>query len=291
MNTVVQYGFAKINLHLDIAGRRADGFHTVKTVMQSLTLCDTVTLTTRDDSNIILSCNVEGVPLDESNLAARAVKAYRAVSGFDVGVDIAIEKNIPMAAGLAGGSADAAATLKALREIDDVGMPIARLYGIGSELGSDVPFCIAGGTALGEGKGDILRPLSPMPDCTVVVACGKDGVSTPAAYAMLDKKYCGFAEGAYEPRSTAELKRALDDGDIYGVAANMYNIFEEPIASVRPEVGRIKDIMLSGGAIGAMMSGSGPSVFGIFTDADLACKVVTRLREIDVFACTCKPQN
>ena len=291
MKTNEQYGYAKINLHLDVTGRRPDGFHTVKTVMQSLTLCDKITLTVRRDSEITLSCNVPGVPLDESNLASRAVRAYSKVREINVGADIVIEKNIPMAAGLAGGSADAAAVLKAMRHIDSGRMPIARLYGIASELGSDVPFCIAGGTAHGEGKGDILRPLSNMPDCTVVVACGTEGVSTPMAYSMLDKKYNNFVEGAYEPHSTVALKRALDDGDIFGVAANMYNIFEEPIASVRPEVGRIKEVMLNGGAIGAMMSGSGPSVFGIFTDDALARKTVERLKTLGIFACTCNPQS
>ena len=291
MKSGEQYGFAKINLHLDVTGRREDGFHTVKTVMQSLTLCDKIIFTPRSDGELTLSCNVPGVPLDESNLVCRAVRAYSAVRGINIGGDIVIEKNIPMAAGLAGGSADAAAMLKVLKEIDPVGIPIARLYGIASELGSDVPFCIAGGTAVGEGKGDVLRPLSDMPDCTVVVACGKEGVSTPMAYAMLDKKYDGFREGAYEPRSTVALKRALDDGDIFGVAANMYNIFEEPISAVRAEVGQIKEVMLSGGAIGAMMSGSGPSVFGIFTDDSLAQKVVERLGIKGIFACICKPRK
>ena len=291
MRTTEQYGFAKINLHLDVTGRRSDGFHAVKTIMQSLTLCDKIILTARNDEEISLSCNVPGVPLDESNLAARAVRAYSKAREINIGADIVIEKNIPMAAGLAGGSADAAAVLKAMREIDDGSMPIARLYDTASALGSDVPFCIAGGTALGEGKGDLLRPLSNMPDCTVVVACGTEGVSTPMAYSMLDKKYNNFVEGAYEPRSTVALKRALDDGDIFGVAANMYNIFEEPIAEVRPEVGRIKEIMLSGGAIGAMMSGSGPSVFGIFTDDALAQKTVERLETLGIFACTCNPQK
>ena len=291
MKTREQYGFAKINLHLDVTGRREDGFHTVKTVMQSLTLCDKIIFTPREGGDLTLSCNVPGVPLDESNLVARAVRAYSKVREINIGGDIVIEKNIPMAAGLAGGNADAAATLKALRELDGVGMPIARLYGIASELGSDVPFCIAGGTALGEGKGDVLRPLSNMPDCTLVVACGKESVSTPMAYAMRDEKYNNFVKGAYEPRSTVDLKRALDDGDIFGVAANMYNIFEEPISAVRPEVGQIKEVMLSGGAIGAMMSGSGPSVFGIFTDDLLAQKVVERLRAKGVFASACNPKN
>ena len=291
MRTIEQYGFAKINLHLDVAGRRYDGFHTVKTVMQSLSLCDKIALTPRNDGKFTVSCNVSGVPLDASNLAVRAAMAYAKVKGLKFGVDIVIDKNIPMAAGLAGGSADAAAVLKIMRQIDGGAMPIARLYGIASDLGSDVPFCIAGGTALGEGKGDVLRPLSGMPDCTVVVACGNESVSTPMAYSMLDDKYNGFAKGIYEPRSTAALKRALDDGDIFGVAINMYNIFEEPISSVRPEVRQIKEIMLGGGAIGAMMSGSGPSVFGIFTDDALAQKTVERLKTLGIFACTCNPQN
>lgn len=289
--SIEQYGYAKINLHLDITGRRDDGFHTVKTVMQSLTLCDKVTLVPRADGVITLACNVPGVPLDASNLASRAALEYGKVVGRTIGADITIEKNIPMAAGLAGGSADAAATLKALYAQADAKIPQARLYEIASGLGSDVPFCIDGGTALGEGKGDVLRPLSSMPDCTLVIACGTEGVSTPKAYAMLDEKYGGFAAGAYQPRSTEALERALAAGDIYGVAANMYNIFEEPISSVRSEVGMVKEIMLSGGAIGAMMSGSGPSVFGIFTDPDLAQRVAESLLEKGVFASVCKPKN
>lgn len=291
MEKIEQYGFAKINLHLDVTGRRPDGFHCVKTVMQSVSLCDKVTLALRSDGEISVSCNAGGVPLDDSNLAARAVRAYCREAGRFFGADITIEKNIPVAAGLGGGSADAAATLKAIRKADSFGMRTASFYGVASELGSDVPFCIAGGTMLGEGKGDILRPLSDMPPCTIVIARGAQGVSTPAAYRMLDEKYSDFADGAYEPRSIVVLRRALDDGDIYGVAANMYNIFEGPVSSIRPEVAQIRSEMLSGGAIGAMMSGSGPSVFGIFTDPSLAAKVAERLRAKDIFACVCKPQN
>lgn len=291
MIPIVRNGYAKINLHLDVTGRMENGFHSVRTVMQSLDLCDTVSVRPREDGKITVSCNVEGVPCDASNLAVRAALEYFRVRGVSMGLDITIDKRIPVAAGLAGGSADAAATLRCVYALDGGRMPIARVYGIASELGSDVPFCIAGGTSYGEGKGDLIRPLSSMPDCTVVVACGGEGVSTPMAYGLLDRKYNGFADGAYQPRSLAALRSALEIGDLVGVARNMYNVFEEPIMEVRPTVRLIKDTMLDGGAIGAMMSGSGPSVFGIYTDADAAARTAGTLRSLGIAAHVCRPKN
>lgn len=284
-------GYAKINLHLDITGKMANGFHSVRTVMQSIDLYDKVRLTPRDDLAVTVRCNVEGVPCDRSNLAVRAVEEYFRVTGRRMGVDIEIEKNIPMAAGLAGGSADAAAALRAIFELDGGSMPIARLYGVASELGADVPFCIAGGTSYGEGKGDILRPMSAMPDCIIVVACGGEGVSTPAAYSLLDSRYSDFSEGAYTPHNLLSLRRALDDGDISALATSIYNIFEQPIMEIRPTVKLIKDIMLECGALGAMMSGSGPSVFGIYTDAEAAKRAAERISEHHIFAAVCAPKS
>ena len=278
MKTTIQKGYAKINLHLDITGIREDGFHTVNNVMQTVTLCDTVTVTLRNDGKYTVDCNNPSVPTNVSNLAIKAAFAFEEELGTAYGADIYVDKQIPMAAGLAGGSADAAAVLRGMNELYGNPFTLQELCRIGSSLGSDVPFCIKGGSAFADGKGDILHPFPAMPDCIMVVACGGEGVSTPKAFAMLDERYDRFSH--YAPKSLSGLEAALNEKDIKKVVENTYNIFEEPILSVRPVASAIKAAMLKSNAIGAMMSGSGPSVFGIFAneqDATSACQKITAL--------------
>ena len=290
MRSVLKKGYAKINLHLDITGIMENGYHSVQTVMQSLTLCDDVTVSLRNDGMYAVTSNIAGVPTDEKNLAVKAAKALEARLGREIGADIHIEKRIPMAAGLAGGSADAAATLTALNELLGEPLTVGELCEIGSALGADVPFCIVGGSAYADGKGDVLYPFPSLPDCYVVVACGGEGVSTPWAYRTLDEKYNGFPNGSYCPRGIEKLKKAMENRDISAICENTYNIFEEPILAERPVAKNIKDIMLDSGALGAMMSGSGPSVFGIFDDKKRAEAAVHSLeksfdRQISVSLC------
>lgn len=290
MEKTIQKGYAKINLHLDITGIMENGYHSVNTVMHSLSLCDTVTLTKRADRQYTVSCNVSAVPVGNGNLAVRAALLYREAVTDACGADIYIEKNIPMAAGLAGGSADAAAVLRGLNELCGDPLSVKELCAIGSRLGADVPFCICVSAAYATGKGDILHPFPTVPDCTVVVACGGEGMSTPEAYGMLDRLYGGFAEGCgYVPRDMSALRESAEKGDIDGLAASMYNIFEEPVLSVRPVAASLRSILLENGAVGAMMSGSGPSVFGIFTDEKSALRAAEAIKQTGVTPHVCKP--
>lgn len=289
MKSITEIGYAKINLHLDITGRREDGYHDVCTVMQSISLCDRVTVTLREDAQITLACNREGVPCDERNLAVRAARLYMDELGTQMGLHIEIDKHIPMAAGMAGGSADAAATLRALNRLLDMPMNTATLCAIGAKLGADVPFCIVGGVAYADGRGDRLAPFAPMPDCTIVAACGGEGVSTPWAYGLLDKTYSNFDGTRYTSHTTDALEAAMREGDLFGVATTMYNVFEAPILAERPVAASVRQSMLKGGALGAMMSGSGPSVFGIFDDAARAAEVAKQLLNKGYFAECCRP--
>lgn len=288
--TVSEFGYAKINLHLDVTGRMEGGYHRVATVMQTLSLYDTVTLTQSEGEGFTLSCNVAGVPTDASNLAVRAAVLFCERVGMRLGAHIAINKRIPMAAGLAGGSADAAATLIAMNRL--AGEPLSReaLCALAARLGADVPFCVDGGTAYGDGRGDRLTALSPMPDCFVAVACGGEGVSTPWAYGLLDRLYDDFSEKSfYEPCPTEGLLEALEKGNLDLLSERIYNIFEAPVLAERPVARQIREQMLASGAIGAMMSGSGPSVFGVFRKEREALDAVRALTESGVFACVCKP--
>ena len=289
MTSIVEYGYAKINLHLDITGRRDDGYHEVETVMQSISLCDTVTVSARDDAVIVLTCDKAGVPTDESNLAVRAAKLYMDAIGEWHGLDIDIQKNIPMAAGMAGGSADAAATLRAVNRLFGERLDEKALCALGAALGADVPFCIVGGTAYADGRGDRLHAFAPMPDCFLVAACGTEGVSTPWAYRLLDMTYSDFDGTCYTPHTTEALADAVQRQDLCAVAGAIYNVFEAPVLAERPEARDIRTTMLAGGALGAMMSGSGPSVFGMFDDEEKARSAAKKLAEKGYFSTVCRP--
>lgn len=277
----VQKGYAKINLFLDVTGIMPSGLHRVSTVMQSVSLCDVVSVRITGDGRYTVSCTVGDVPLGEDNLAVKAARAFEVAVGRTYGAEIVIDKHIPMAAGLAGGSADAAAVLRALNEL--AGFPLSReeLCRIGSALGADVPFCITGGTAFADGKGDVLHDFPDVPSCTLVIACGGAGVSTPAAYKMLDELYGDFtARGACREAELAALKRHAQDGELRLLAESTYNIFEAPTLAIRPVAARLHALMLENGALCARMSGSGPSVFGIFeteVSATAAAKVISAL--------------
>ncbi len=288
MAAVIKKAYAKINLHLDVTGIMPNGFHSVNNVMQSVSLCDTVTLLPNDSGECTVSCNLQSVPTGDKNIAVRALKAFCEHTNKAVSADIHIEKHIPMAAGLAGGSSDAAATLLAVNELCGNLLSLDELCRVGAALGSDIPFCIRCGCAYATGKGDLLSDFPVMPDCTLVIACGGEGVSTPMAYRMLDDIHGGFAN--YTPNPIDAIRSAAERGDIYALADSMFNIFEEPILSVRPVARQIKNIMESSGALRAMMSGSGPSVFGIFEDMQAAVTACEKIREIGVTPHICKPQ-
>ena len=282
-NRVTEKGHAKINLHLDITGRLADGFHSVSTVMQTVSLCDEITVCdlkeTEGEPSFTAYCGEADLPSDGRNLAVRAALLFCNAANISLVGRIEIKKNIPMAAGMAGGSADAAAVLRSLNKATDEPFSLEELCALGASLGADVPFCIVGGTAFADGKGDILHTLPDMPDCIIVAACEGEGVSTPWAYRLLDGIYGDFAEGCgYAPKDISCLTKALDKGDVRETAKNIYNIFEGPVLAERPVAAHIKELMLEGGALSAMMSGSGPSVFGIFDcseHAERACDLLS----------------
>lgn len=263
---------AKINLFLEVGASRPDGYHNIDSIMQSVDLCDLLTLTVSDgDGRVTLACSDPSLTDEDSNIATKAVRAYMMladISGVDVHIEI--EKNIPVAAGLAGGSADAAGAL-ILMERHFGALGKEELYRLGGRLGADVPFCMMRGAARARGIGELLEPTASLSrELSVVVAVGGEGVSTREAYA-------GVSEGH---RTADEMKCMLERGDVFGVCGGVYNAFEQTVCPMRPAVNTAKSLMLDGGALCSQMSGSGPSVFGIFSDIDLAERTAEQLRSI-----------
>ena len=290
---------SKINLFLDITGRRPDGYHTISGIMHAVSLCDTVTLTLTPVSNEeeprhTLTCTHPDLPTDGKNLALRAAKAFFEATGTgNTHLHIHIEKRIPAAAGMAGGSTDAAAVLKGLNQL--MGQPLthSELCRVGLTLGADVPFCITGNAQITEGVGEILTPCAPLPPCYLVVACAGEGVSTPAAYKKLDELYGHFDGNGYASKTDAFAAQldALEKGDLCGVGKNAYNIFESAVLPTHSKAGYIKNILASSGAVLAMMSGSGPSVFGVFENEKDAQAAAKMLLDQDIPAWVCEPMN
>lgn len=274
--------YAKINLHLDVTGIRDDGYHNIQSIMHSVSLCDVVDIELTDDEKIIIECDVQGVPLDERNIAFKAAKSFFEKAGLNKGAIIKIKKRIPMAAGLAGGSADGAAVLVGLNKLLSEPISMESLYALGASLGADIPFCMTCGCCYTSGIGEKLLEIESLSEKTLlVIACGGDGVSTPMAYGLLDKKYNRFI--AYEPKVYQPLVNSiLNQSDDFSL--HLFNIFEEPITNERPAVNEAKAVMLKNGAKAAMMSGSGPSVFGVFDDIDGANKAVEALKAQGYFA-------
>ncbi len=293
MKEITELAYAKINLSLDITGRRENGYHEIDGVMQSITLSDRVTVRAEQSENTEILLAARGndeMPLNEKNLAYRAAQIYLQTIKIAARVEIFLEKSIPMAGGLAGGSSDAAAVLRALNRIFEFPISTEELCVIGSKLGADVPFCICGGAMRTQGIGEILAPVPSMPNCKILIARRGEGVSTPWAYGELDRRYNDFAEGAERPDSNLpELLRALEKGDLGGVCDNAYNIFEDTVRSVRPDVGFLIRQIQDGGAILARMSGSGPSVFGVFENEEDAERVRRTLMDVGAVAFVCEP--
>ena len=273
---------AKINLTLDILRKREDGYHDLQMVMQSVTLSDRLTVTPAQGAEGQAVSDLRFLPTGGKNLAQAAAAAFREATGLGGQVDVDIGKLIPVCGGLAGGSADAAAVLRAMNRLTEAGMSPARLAEIGALVGSDVPFCVLGGTALAEGRGERLTPLSPLPSCHIVICKPPFSVSTPQLFGRVNVRKI------VRRPDTAGVLAALAAGDLPGVARRMYNVFEDVLEPRRyREISSIKAALIDCGALGASMSGSGPSVFGLFNreaDAQSAC---ARLRESyrDVFLC------
>ena len=254
------FAYAKLNLSLDVLDKRPDGYHEMKMVMQTVTLRDRIVLNTGTGRSLEMRSNLGFLPSDEHNLAAAAALVLCRETGTDPdGLSIHLDKSIPVCAGMAGGSADAAAVLRGLNEVLGLDLPQYRLEEIGSLVGSDVPYCVGGGTTLAEGRGELLTPLSPLPRCHVVVCKPAFSVSTPELFRALDG--CRIRRRP----DTSGLIDALTAGDLPGVARRMYNVFEDVLPQRRyQEICTIKNVLIQHGALGASMSGTGPTVFGLF---------------------------
>lgn len=280
MDAITLSAYAKINLTLDVTGRRPDGYHTVRMVMQSVGLHDDVTVTRTGTGGVTLACDKPFVPTDGRNLAVRAAEHFFACTGLACdGLHIALKKRIPVAAGLAGGSTDAAAVLRALDTLYGAGLSTDALCGMGLALGADVPYCLVGGTMLAEGIGEELTALAPMPHCWVVLCKPPFAVSTKDVYREMD------AVDIKKRPDTAGMVKALEKGDYNGVCKRLSNVMELVTATKRRQIGEIKAFLAENGADGTLMSGSGPTVFGLFSDegrARTAAKMLSR-RFADTF--------
>ena len=274
MTTLYEGAFAKVNLTLDVLGKRPDGYHDLQSVMQTISIRDDVEIDVGTGKSWMLSCSVEGIPTDEQNLAWKAAKVFCDSIGKDPeGLAIRITKRIPSGAGLGGGSADAAAVLRALNRHYGEPLSILALAELGSQVGSDVPFCTLTGTAMVEGRGERLRPLPPMPDCTFVVCKPDFSVSTPELYRKLDTVAIPV-----HPDNRA-MENALIAGDLQAVADQLYNVFDPVVTADHLELNYIKSICNSYGSLGQQMTGSGSAVFAIMPSFEYAAVVCNMLKD------------
>ncbi len=275
-NTITLKALAKINLGLDVLGRRENGYHDVRMVMQTIYLYDNVTLTKTEEAGIHLECNLFYLPVDETNIAYKAAKLLIDEFGIAEGVRIVLDKHIPVAAGLAGGSANAAAVLVGMNQLFSLGLSQQQLMERGVSLGADVPYCVMRGTVLAEGIGEILTPLPPLPKCFVLIAKPGISVSTKTVYEKLDSL------AIIDHPDIDGVLEGLDKQDLRKVALTMGNVLENVTISDYPVIEQIKDVMKDTGALNAMMSGSGPTVFGLFDDRGKAKEAQKKIRELQI---------
>ncbi len=275
MSGVTVKARAKLNLSLDVLGRRPDGFHDLCMVMQSCTLADDVYVESAAPGDYLAQTNRSYIPTGDKNVAVKAARAYYAALGREGGAHMRITKRIPVCAGLGGGSSDAAAVLLALNELHGGALDSAALQAAALAAGSDVPFCLMGGTALAEGRGELLTPLPKLPETDTVICMPYFSCSTPELFGRIDSR-----RSRCHP-DTAGLIAALEAGDVRGVAQRMYNVFEDALGKrAANTVQEIKLQLLDNGALGAAMSGSGSAVFGLFPDAESAAKAYEAVRPL-----------
>ncbi len=270
---------AKINLSLDAINKRDDGFHEVEMIMTMVDLADRIDLTDTDDGLITVDVSEGFVPNDHRNLAYQAASLLRKHCQIKRGVSIYITKRIPVAAGLAGGSSDAAATLKGLNQLWNLGLSLDELAVMGAEIGSDVSFCVYGGTALATGRGEMIKAIPSPPPCWVILAKPPIGVSTAEVYKRLKVN-------EVEHANTSAMIKAIEEQSFSGICNNLHNVLESVTLDLYPEVKNIKEQMIRFGADGVLMSGSGPTVFGLVEHESRLHRVYNGLRGFcqDVFA-------
>ena len=275
--------YAKINLLLDIVSTRPDGYHDLFMIMQSVGIYDTVTVEKTKGNKITLSCNIDGIPLDEHNIAHKAATAFFNSQGVkkNRGIHIDIQKRIPHAAGLAGGSADGAAVIVALNEMFKTDLSQKELCKIGVKVGADLPFCITGGTLLAQGIGDCLCKVKPLKKCFILLAKPDYSVNTGKAYSEFDKN------GKLHTPDKLGMLYAIQSRDLSSICQKMENVFEQFIEV--PNRIEIKEAMRSENALGVCMSGSGPTVFGIFENETDAQNAAAKLKSYAKDICICTP--
>lgn len=272
MNEYRIKAYAKINLGLDVVRRLENGYHEVKMVMQTVGIYDVLDFE-RTDGGIVITTDSGELPTDENNLIYKAAKLMMETYPISGGVKIHLEKHIPIAAGMAGGSTDAAATLKGMNRLFDLGCTLKDLMELGVKIGADVPYCVMGGTALAEGIGEKLTPLAPAPDCYVLVVKPDINVSTKYVYEHLD------AQEIVKHPDIDGMVEAIAEESLQGILDRMENVLETVTVSAYPIIQTIKDRMKELGAINSLMSGSGPTVFGIFVEKDMARRAYDKLEE------------
>lgn len=275
MNSIKLKARAKINLGLDVLGKREDGYHEVRMVMQTIGLYDRIIIKKISEPEIKIVTNLSFLPVNENNLVYKAAKILMDEFNIKEGVSIDLKKFIPVAAGMAGGSSDAASVLYGMNRLFRLNLSIEDLMKRGVRIGADVPYCIMRGTALAEGIGEKLTKLSPMPKCYIVVAKPPISVSTKLVYDNLD-----MSDFSNHPDIDGIIK-AIEDKDLSALAGKLGNVLENVTIPLYPVIDKIKNDMKANGALNAMMSGSGPTVFGMFDDYEKAAKCVKVLRESD----------
>lgn len=264
--------YAKINLGLDVLGRLPDGYHEVKMIMQTVGIYDELTFEKSDEGIMIVTDSGE-LPVNEDNLIYKAAKLLMQKYAIDTGIRVNLKKNIPIAAGMAGGSTDAAATLKGVNELFGLGCTEEELKEVGVKIGADVPYCVMGGTALAEGIGEKLTALRNAPQCVLLVAKPGINVSTKYVYEHLD------ALDSYVHPDIDGMVNAISSGDLDGIVRRLGNVLEEVTIPAYPVINDIKKTMLDSNALGSMMSGSGPTVFGIYNERKDAESAYGKIRE------------
>ncbi len=267
MNSIDLKSRAKVNLSIDVLGKREDGYHLVEMIMQTIDLYDKLKITEIEENSILIKSNSLDIPLNEDNIMYKAVNLLKNQFNIEKGIEISIEKNIPVAAGMAGGSSNAAAVLVGLNKLWNLGLSENELKDIGLKLGADVPFCITGGSALAEGIGEELTNIKGLPEDLNILVCKPNiFVSTKEVYQSLN-----MDKVKRRPKNK-ELIDALQKEDVKFISENMVNVLEEVTSLKYSEIGQIEDIMIKNKALGSMMSGSGPTVFGLFDNKDCAIK-------------------
>ncbi len=284
MNTITEKAYAKLNISLDVSKAREDGYHDMVMVMQTVSLCDELSITLDQTGVVRAEADLRYIPRDDRNLAVKAAKLYFAKTGREgTGAVIRMKKRIPVGAGMAGGSSDAAAVIRALSRNFGQELKKDEMMALAEQTGSDVAFCVLGGTALAEGRGEILTPLRDMPDCTIVICKPDYSISTPELFRAIDR------EKLRVHPDTAGILEAIREGNLAQICRRMYNVFEDVPDRRMKIIGGIKTRLINKGAEGAVMTGTGSAVFGIFTDENTAKKACSAMAKEVPFTCLAKP--